>query len=218
MKTLHKGLIAGTLVVAFVLLGTSSALAAAELSLDKSSNVNMSKGGEVVTFTVTVENTGDATAENVEVTDALNARFTLIDQLHTDVEASETLFAHSTSRLDWNLGDLEAGEEVTLSYRVITPFLSSDMVITNTVEAEADNVAMTSVADDITIKETDISEINLNDYMEWLRVTYGLSSDFQGPAIGGPTQLPSTGMGPLTLILIMFGVGVAVMRVAVAHI
>ena len=141
MRTLGKVLATGVVAALAMAVSVSPALAAAELTVTKDAGLTVAEGGDSIIFTVTVENTGDATADNVMVTDTLDARFVFEEETTVGGQATRTVLGDGSTQLRWSVGDLDAGEEVLLAYSVITPFLTADATINNNAVADADNPA-----------------------------------------------------------------------------
>ncbi|WP_409490756.1 hypothetical protein [Amycolatopsis sp. cmx-11-12] len=94
--------------------GTTTPLSS--LKIKKTVDKTEAKPGEVVTFTVTVENTGQATVDDAKFTDDLTQ---VLDDATFDgtAKASIGTVTYSAPKLTWK-GKLEPGEKATVTYAV----------------------------------------------------------------------------------------------------
>lgn len=134
--------------------------------------------GSIATWnqTVTVTNTGRALARSVTVADVFN-----IDQLSsvTNIAASagSAVFNSSNRTLSWNIGNLAAGQSVTLTYSVTGTFTSAGTRRLNTVTA--------SGIDDQTGAQL-TNAVAFND------ITVTAAASITGQVTSGQTGLPLT--------------------------
>ncbi len=96
-----------------------------KLTIVKSVDKEFVNPGDTATYTVTVANEGDDTAVNVELTDLLPTGFTFVD--------------FGTGSHTWSLGDIEAGDEVTITYAVAIADTVTEGTYDNLAVASADN-------------------------------------------------------------------------------
>jgi len=188
MKTLRTIIATTALMFAFSVM---PALAAADIDITKSAGVDTAGGCEFVLFTITLTNSGDTTAENVVVTDTLDGRFVFSAETGTDIFSTRTILANGQTKLTWDVGDLAAGEDEVLAYSVVTPILSSDTVINNTVSVSADNHVNVSASDSVEVTATPLNAV--------CRETTG--GGVTPPAGGTGAGLPNTGMSALFLLI-----------------
>ncbi|EME55267.1 DUF7507 domain-containing protein [Amycolatopsis decaplanina] len=94
--------------------GTTTPLSS--LKIKKTVDRTEAKPGEVVTFTVTVENTGQATVDDATFTDDLSQ---VLDDATFDgtAKASTGTVTYSAPKLTWK-GELKPGEKATVTYAV----------------------------------------------------------------------------------------------------
>jgi len=83
---------------------------AVDLSIEKSVSDESPSLGDIVTFTLTVENLGNVDATDISVNDALTAGFGNIN----NISHSGTL--NPSGGIDWLIGSLPSGGSVTLSF------------------------------------------------------------------------------------------------------
>lgn len=132
--------------------------------------------GSIATWnqTVTVTNTGRSLARSVTAADVFG-----IDQLAsvTNIAASAgtAVFNASTRTLSWNIGNLAAGQSVTLTYTVTGTFTSAGTRRLNTVTA--------SGIDDLTGAQL-ANAVAFND------ITVTAAASFTGQVTSGQTGLP----------------------------
>ena len=90
------------------------------------------QAGDVITYQFTITNKGEVTAYNVTLTDKIPAGLKF-------VEGSATGAVLNGDTLTWNLGDLEAGKSVTVSFKVIVPETEVATAWTNIGTVDFDN-------------------------------------------------------------------------------
>ncbi len=104
-----------------------------EIDLRKTASTSEVFPGGIIDYTVTVENTGDETIEDLVVTDQLPADVIIIDDGDAD--------SRSGRRLEWEIDELEEGDEATFRYRVSVPtYMVAGQIIRNDVCVEADDL------------------------------------------------------------------------------
>jgi len=109
------------------------------LSVVKTVDAPFANPGDTVTYTVVVKNTGDATAENVILDDNLPAGLAFVQG--------------GTDKRQWQLGDLEAGESVTIVYDVLVNKAVTNGKYDNVATAHADNVDPVEDKADIQVRQ-----------------------------------------------------------------
>ena len=95
------------------------------LTIVKSVDKEWVNPGDVATYTVTVANIGNDTAYNVQLDDLLPVDFTFVD--------------YATGSHTWDLGDMEAGSDVTVTFVVVIGDDAKVGVYDNLAIASADN-------------------------------------------------------------------------------
>ena len=95
------------------------------LSIEKSTNKNVIIAGETVTFTITVNNTGNGSADNLILLDILPGGFTVSDT--------------GNSSIQWNLTSLDPGGSWTESFIASSASNLGNGIYTNTATVSADN-------------------------------------------------------------------------------
>lgn len=96
------------------------------LTIEKTADPTTVNPGGQVTYSVTVKNTGNGTAVNVTLTDVLPGDFT-----YTDLPGKTTR--------SWNLGNLTADTDTTVTYQATVANNAPEGGFTNTAETKADN-------------------------------------------------------------------------------
>ncbi|MEW5767104.1 MAG: hypothetical protein AB1797_05670, partial [bacterium] len=86
-----------------------------ESSLEDTNNDGYGNPGEVITYTITIRNTGDAPAKDVVVTDPIPEYTTYVSGSITGIGGSEAQLPDS---LRWQLGTVTAGANVVLGFKV----------------------------------------------------------------------------------------------------
>ncbi|MFA6098649.1 MAG: DUF4215 domain-containing protein [Patescibacteria group bacterium] len=100
------------------------------LSIIKSVDKTTTNPGTTLVYTVTVSNSGSVEATDVVMTDALPAGFTF-----ANADGSNSGDTNKT----WNLGDLAAGGDTTVTYNVLVDSNAGSRIYTNTATATASN-------------------------------------------------------------------------------
>ncbi len=114
-----------------------------ELKISKSTSTPLINPGEEATFSITVTNHKDETAQGVIVTDPLPQGLSLVSASHggTDVGGVVT----------WNLGNLASGEQITVTYTAKSdPAYKSVLFFRDEMEEEGDRWASFSLEDNST--------------------------------------------------------------------
>jgi len=108
------------------------------LTIDKTDNKEWVNPGDTVIYTVTVANTGTETAYNVELTDLLPPDFTFVD------------FEGGTHT--WSLGDLAAGDDITVTFKVTVGEDVTAGYYENLAVASADNHGNVSDTEPVNVR------------------------------------------------------------------
>ena len=89
------------------------------VTIVKTSNVTSStvNPGQAITFTLTVTNSGTASATNLTVTDVIDADITFILGSCTGLYTCN--YDSATRTLTWTIPVIEAGQSITLSFGVV---------------------------------------------------------------------------------------------------
>lgn len=203
--------VTGGVIVSFALaLGVSTAFAQAELAVTKDSKVDSVEGCKFVLFSVEVQNTGDETAENVFAVDTLDSRYVFSEETTIGVSHAErSLLADGSTQLRWNIGDLAPGEDTLLAYSAVSPILSSDTTINNSVTVDSDDTAEITVSEGVLVEATPVSVI-----------CFETEGGIGGPLLvqdgtGGP--LPSTGINPILYLGLVLPLALGIERWAWAR-
>ncbi|MDI6792020.1 MAG: OmpA family protein [bacterium] len=85
------------------------------VSLEETDNDGFAEPGEVLAYTITIQNTGNAPANNVVVTDSIPGYTTYISGSITGIGGSETQLPDG---LRWQVGTVTAGATVVLGFKV----------------------------------------------------------------------------------------------------
>ena len=105
----------------------------AEIDLTKTASTSEVFPGGIIDYTVRVRNTGDDPIENLTVTDQLPADVIVIDDGDAD--------SRSGRRLEWEIDELDDGDEEIFRYRVSVPtYMVAGQIIRNNVCVEADDL------------------------------------------------------------------------------
>jgi uncharacterized repeat protein (TIGR01451 family) len=104
-----------------------------EADLTKTSDVSEVFPGGIVTYTVTVRNTGDEDLQDVVVDDTLPPEMIVIDDGNAD--------ENSGGQLTWEIGDLDSGDSWTVTYRtsVSTSAFPGQILTNRACVEDADN-------------------------------------------------------------------------------
>ncbi len=103
-----------------------------EIDLTKTASTSEVFPGGIIDYTVRIENTGDGTIKDLVVTDNLPADVIIIDDGDAD--------SRSGRRLEWEIDELEEGDEEIFRYRVSVPtYMVSGQIIRNEVCVESDD-------------------------------------------------------------------------------
>ncbi len=103
-----------------------------EIDLTKTASTSEVFPGGIIDYTVRVRNAGDGTLRDLTVIDNLPADVIIID----DGDADD----RSGRRLEWEIDELEEGDEETFHYRVSVPtYMVAGQVIRNNVCVESDD-------------------------------------------------------------------------------
>ena len=110
-------------------------IAAPDLSISKTDGRNAVQAGNVLTYVITINNTGNQEAVNVEITDTLPANVTYLG-------ASNGGALNSGGQVLWSVASLPAGQSLTLQVvvRVNTPLPVGAAQLVNTVRVTDDGV------------------------------------------------------------------------------
>jgi uncharacterized repeat protein (TIGR01451 family) len=115
-----------------------------EIDLTKTASTSEVFPGGIIDYTVRVKNTGDDTIEDITVIDTLPADVIIIDDGDAD--------SRSGRRLEWEIDELEEGDEEIFRYRVSVPtYMVPGQVIRNDVCVESDDL------DDETCESVNVS-------------------------------------------------------------
>jgi uncharacterized repeat protein (TIGR01451 family) len=115
-----------------------------EIDLTKTASTSEVFPGGIIDYTVRVRNTGDETIQDITVIDTLPADVIIIDDGDAD--------SHSGRRLEWEIDELEDGDEEIFRYRVSVPtYMVPGQVIRNDVCVESDDL------DDETCESVNVS-------------------------------------------------------------
>ena len=159
-----------------------------QLSRDADGNGILSPGDEL-SYIVTINNTGGATAQSVLITDTIDADTTFVS---SSALASSGSVATSGSKLTGNVGDILPGSHAIVSYRVtINPSISSTKTtIRNQAQISAQNHAVIHSANTLNPNVPDFTSIAYAahaDFIYTLRTTLTVDSDNNGIASAGDT-------------------------------
>ena len=100
------------------------------LNLDKTVSASRAQNGDVISYTVTVSNTGNAAGYSIVVNDVLSAGLTILPASVSSTAGSYSVFSNQ-----WSVGQLNAGAVATLTYSVS---ISADGVLYNTATIPGD--------------------------------------------------------------------------------
>lgn len=110
------------------------------LVVTKSANVASVLPGGPVTYTISVRNSGDATAENVVVTDSLNGNLTFGSGSPTPGTSAG---ANGSTNLTFNLGSIAAGATATATVNAsVISGLTTNGTVNNTATAASSNAGI----------------------------------------------------------------------------
>lgn len=121
--------------------------------VSKSANVTEAKVGDTFTYEITVKNGDKATApwKNVTAYDTLPAGVKLIGNVYINNEVA--LYKLSGNALSVLIGDLAAGESVTVSFDVQVTDSAAGTTLQNSVEVAGDGGSGTATDDGVTVPE-----------------------------------------------------------------
>ena len=116
-----------------------------ELTLEKDADTHIVRNGDTVTYTLSVENIGDATAENVEIFDPIPTGLTYLDG------SSDTRCDRSGNAVTCDGFDLDVNEtrELDLVFEVASTAACG--LIRNEADAKADRTGNVTAIEDITV-------------------------------------------------------------------
>ncbi|MFA6512026.1 MAG: NEW3 domain-containing protein [Patescibacteria group bacterium] len=181
---------------------TTAPILTIEKNVDKSSVV----AGSNVTYTITITNNGDGTAENVVLADPLPGDFYIT--LNNNTAYNESV------------GDLAAGDAVTTSYTVTIPSDTANGDYVNTATVSASNYA--DISDSATVTVSRPGRVLGEDTQQHLVVPGTIIDDTTAQPTGkvlGAEDLAETGAGLMeyimfTLAALMIGFGIFGIRKA----
>lgn len=102
-----------------------------ELSVRKTANTQEVFPGGMVEYTITVENTGDATIRDIRIEDRLPSGISVIDDGDADT--------HSNSKLTWEISSLAKNKDKTFRYRLTVPsYATPGTILKNDVRVRSD--------------------------------------------------------------------------------
>lgn len=121
--------------------------------VSKSANVSEAEVGDTFTYEITVKNGDKATApwKNVTAYDTLPAGVKLIGNVYINNEVA--LYKLSGNALSVLIGDLAAGESVTVSFDVQVTDSAAGTTLQNSVEVAGDGGSGTATDDGVTVPE-----------------------------------------------------------------
>ena len=113
---------------------TTTVYAVPDLVIAKDTGVDIAVPGDILTYTITIQNVGNQNA----------TKLTLVDQLpaHTTFRSASNGYVHLGGYISWVAFDLNGGETITrtATIRVHDPLPSGVQVITNSVTVQDDGV------------------------------------------------------------------------------
>jgi uncharacterized repeat protein (TIGR01451 family)/LPXTG-motif cell wall-anchored protein len=112
------------------------------LVITKEVNAKQANPGRTIRYAVTVENTGNASAVNVIITDTLPKGFTFVDG--------------GKSTKTFSLGDLPAGQKRSINYEVLVGKDVKAGDFENIAVAQADNVAPVSAKVPVNVRKPEV--------------------------------------------------------------
>ncbi|MDY7077535.1 MAG: pre-peptidase C-terminal domain-containing protein [Chloroflexota bacterium] len=95
------------------------------------------QAGENVTYTITAENIGDATAQDVVITDTLPAGFSFDGTVSTDQDTAVRTSVYTATTPAWGIWDIAPSGRVTITFQAQTSAVTG--TFTNTVSASTSN-------------------------------------------------------------------------------
>jgi uncharacterized repeat protein (TIGR01451 family) len=167
---------------------------------DKSSGVGQS---DTITYTLSLENTGNVELENVNVYDVPPAGFTYVVGTTTINGAVASDPSISSGTLTWNVSSLAAGATVKIVYQLKTPGDLSDGTYTNFAACSGGQAIFEKVLVRGVGADCDPTGVTST-------VTRGQTTNFGGnlntvgQVLGASTELPGTG-SPTVLLIIALG-------------
>lgn len=170
-----------------------------QIKITKSNNSGDGiSAGSTVTYTLTIENTGNVNFDNVLITDFLPGGFTYIDGSVTGAD----FVSFVGSKLTLNIDSLASEGTAIVTYQAQTN--------SNLTDGDYKNFA-TCLA---TYNEVSTKECNQTD--STVRIGHGQSfgGNLVGQVLGASTELPATGSptGLLVLVLLAVGAGVIIRK------
>ncbi len=156
------------------------------LEVTKTADRTSAKPGDVVTYTVTIKNTGTAAATGLKVSDILPIGFTVT--------------TNNANTYDFTfLGQLDPGQTTSTSY--------SAKVVNVTANGEYVNVATVAASnhDPVTVRST----VNVNIPVVQGVTTEERGQESSGTVLGAEDELAATGPGALDLLIALAGLGLA---------
>ena len=151
-----------------------------QITIDKSVDLDFVNPGSVVTYTIVVSNTGDATAEDVELTDSLDSGFSYVPG-STKIDGVTAADPTGSNPFAWNLGDLAEGESITLTYQA--------KVAADALEDTYCNWAEVGDASDSVCLDLRVPELPVG------------GDDTEEPEVLSAETLPATGAGVLNSVI-----------------
>ena len=109
------------------------------LTAEKTSSIpegNTVKKGDIITYTITINNSGEVDAENVVITDNIPANTTYVISDGTGGYIKQP----STRTITENIGTIVAGGTYTYSFSVIVEDIATNTTISNTANITADGI------------------------------------------------------------------------------
>ena len=122
--------------------GIDSQISVPQLSLQKTSSIPTGttvKEGDIITYTITVTNTGDCNAHDVIITDNIPEYTTYVEKV-----GNEYISDNTRKQVTRTIELLEPGDSETLEFSVIVNSLTGNVRISNTATVNANNGEETS--------------------------------------------------------------------------
>ncbi|QIK69140.1 DUF11 domain-containing protein [Erysipelothrix sp. HDW6C] len=101
----------------------------ASYTINKSSNPvthSLVTAGDIITYSITIENTGNDTLQDLEVTDSVPENTTYVDGSISFTPGFNVIADDSTTPFTWTINDLDKGEIVVVSFQVSVNELGSN--------------------------------------------------------------------------------------------
>ncbi len=162
-----------------------------QINITKSNNSGSGiSAGSTVTYTLTIQNTGNVGFNNILVTDFLPGGFTYVDGSTT----GDGTFVPPQigSKLTWNIDSLLAGETATITYQASTDSSLTDGSYKNFATCLA------------TYNEGSTLACNQTDSNVTIGHNPGFGGNLVGQVLGASTELPATG-SPTALLILSLG-------------